>query len=456
MSRLFTTSILLLLLPFVSFVEMYGMKSGMYSIDTLQNCITEEIIPNLTIKKGLVCQSEQSVKVIHEGKQISNIELSEPVMVVQAEQEEKWGFFQFPNIGKASDGTLIVSWQMREDSHKTYGKAGRIYAPMMSKDRGKTWRPQDKSYFAPIRGYNGLLRDGRLLQIITPQSKDIREYSKFPKMVAKIGRRSYYKIDKLPKELQGVYLQYNSEGKSPQTIHADLYDPGALRNTIDELMSLVWWGNIIQIADNSLMAGVYPCIYQDGRKGVSKSSVSFFRSTDGGLSWKVIGRIPCQADGLLDKRGEDEFSEPSFEILADSTFFCVMRSGSTSPMYKTFSVDRGKTWTKPIPFTPNGVNPKVMLLGNGVLVLASGRPGVQLRFSLDGTGQIWTEPIEMLPYDSYIGTNNVLDATCGYANIIAADENSFYIVYSDFKSKNKNGEYRKAIMVRKVKVLKVD
>ena len=157
----------------------------------------------------------------------------------------------------------------------------------------------------------------------------------------------------------------------------------------------------------------------------------------------------------MDKRGDNEFDEPTFEVLPDSTFICVMRSGSTSPMYKTFSYDKGYSWTKPEPFTPNGVNPKLMRLGNNVLVLASGRPGVQLRFSLDGDGKTWTEPIEMLPF-SYSSFNKdmAFEATCGYANIIADGENSFYIVYSDFKTKNTKGEQRKAIMVRRVEVVK--
>lgn len=418
--------------------------------------IQEEYTPNLTISEGLVSQTAETIIVKRNNRIAAKVKLGKPVIVAQAEQEEKWGFFQFPNIGKASDGTLIVSWHMREDSHETYGKIGRKYTPMMSTDGGKTWRPQDKDYFAPARGYNGLLNNGRILQVVTPQSKDIRDYKTFPDAVAKIGRRSFYKITELPDELQGVYLQYIGEGSSYPIIHAKLYDPGSLRYTIDHLMPLVWWGNIVQLADSSLVAGVYPCIYQSGLGNVTRSSVSFFRSTDGGLSWKVTGRIPCQADGILDKRGENEFSEPTFESLADSTFICVMRSGSASPMYKTFSVDRGKTWTKPVPFTPNGVNPKVMRLGNGVLVLASGRPGVQLRFSLDGDGQVWTEPIEMLPFASSIEKNDVPEATCGYANIIAADNDSFYIVYSDFKMKNKYGEYRKAIMAREVKVIKID
>lgn len=419
-------------------------------------CIKEEIVPKFTITEGLVCQDEETISVIREDKRIAIIRLSKPVMVAQAEQEENWGYFQFPNIGRSDDGTLIVSWQMREDSHKAYGTMGRKLVPMMSKDGGLTWQPQDKSYFAPSRGYNGRMKDGRLLQIVTLPSKNINEYKVFPKAVAKSGNRYFYKIEDLPEDLRGIYLRYIGENVSPRMIHAKLNDPGALRYRIDDLFPLVWWGNIIQMADSSLVAGVYPCRYLNGRGEMTRSSVSFFCSGDEGNSWEILSKIPCNADGILDKYGDNEFDEPTFEVLEDSTFICIMRSGSYSPLYKTFSTDKGKTWSTPIPFTPNGVNPKVMLLRNGILVLVSGRPGVQLRFSIDGKGAVWTSPIEMLPISEAIKKNDAFGSSCGYANIIAANDSSFYVVYSDFMSKNSEGKNRKAIMVRKVDICRIN
>lgn len=53
---------------------------------------------------------------------------------------------------------------------------------------------------------------------------------------------------------------------------------------------------------------------------------------------------------------------------------------------------------KPEPFTPNGVKPCLMTLGNGVVVLSSGHPGVQVRFNLDGKGHSWIDPIDMIPF----------------------------------------------------------
>ena len=94
-----------------------------------------------------------------------------------------------------------------------------------------------------------------------------------------------------------------------------------------------------------------------------------------------------------------------------------------------------------------------MLLDNGVLVLASGRPGIQLRFCLDGTGENWTDPIDMMHFMNEDGTQDIY-ASCGYAALMPISRNSFYLVYSDFHEKNKNGEDRKAIKLRKIKISK--
>ena len=96
----------------------------------------------------------------------------------------------------------------------------------------------------------------------------------------------------------------------------------------------------------------------------------------------------------------------------------------------------------------------LMTLDNGVLVLASGRPGMQLRICLDGDGKTWTEPIEMLPFMDDKGKYFEW-WTCGYPSLLKNDNNSFYLVYSDFRTKNKDGDFRKAIIFRKIEVVKV-
>lgn len=405
----------------------------------------------LTIREGILSKSAQRIKYQRNGKYLGEIILSEPILVARAEQEEEWGYFQFPCIAKANDGTLVVSWQMRSDSHVAYGKySNRETTPMISKDGGRTWLPQERNYHAISKGYNVLMNDGTLLEVCTPSSKDINTYKDFPKVaVAKSGNRDFYKVNSLPDDFKGVYLQYTDKHNNRKFIHAKLKDSELLRYSVDGVMPVVWWGGIKQISDNTLISGVYPARYlMEDCKTIS-SGVSFYKSTDRGVSWSVIGKILFNPDGIAEITGEGEYTEPDYEILADNTFICVMRSGSASPMYKSFSYDNGYTWSTPQPFTPNGVKPRILLLKNGTLVLASGRPGIQLRFSFEGNGNDWTDPIDMIPFVKDDDTS-IRDISCGYASIIEANDNSFYLVYSDFTTKNENGDTRKCIWFRKV------
>lgn len=455
---------LLLLLLTILIPFLLGMASPMKMTDAREKkaVIGIEIEPSLEIHEGYVSQKEETILVKQSEKTIAKVHLSEPVMIAQADREEEWGYFQFPNIGRAKDGTLIVGWTMKEDSHLSYGQSSSRKATlMMSKDGGKTWQPQDKDYFAVRGSYKIERANGDILQVTNPSSKDITKYKNFPNPVGKNKDMLFYPMEKIPEELQGIYFyHYDAAKKKAENFQASLYDPGALRYAIEGYMPVVWWGDIKETEDGTLYAGVYPTYYLNAKKEVGQCGVSLYKSMDNGLSWTIQGKIPFEPNMNVDVRKSKNdyvgFHEPAFEILEDGTFICVMRSGSAAPMYKTISMDKGVTWSKPEPFTPNGVKPSLMLLDNGVLVLASGRPGVQLRFSFDGKGENWTEVIDMLPYmEDYKRTKDNGAATCGYASLLKADDNSFYMVYSDFKAKNKLEEERKAILFRKITIRKL-
>lgn len=418
--------------------------------------IIQAQVDYLAIREGIVSKKAQLVTFNENGIK-ATVKLSRPVMIAQAEQEEEWGYFQFPSIGRADDGTLIVGWSMSEDSHKAYGvKSKRQATLMMSKNGGRTWRPEDKNYFAIRGNYKVELSNGDVIQVTNPASKDISSYKLFPKSVGTRRGMKFYKHNDLPDDLQGVYFyHWDASEKKACNFHASLNDEKALRNAIDGSMPVVWWGDIKELEDHSLLAGIYPYYFIDEKGEITPSAVAFYRSSDEGMSWNYVGVIPFHlADyDTANRNNNVGFQEPSFEILQDSTLICVMRTGNTSPMYKAFSADLGKTWTTPEPFTPNGVKPRLFKLNNGVLVLVSGRPGIQIRFSLDGTGNEWTAPIDMIPFMKS-GGRYQWDVSCGYASVIQMDDNSFYLTYSDFTTRDKNGEVRKSIWGRKITIKK--
>ena len=416
-------------------------------------------MPSFTIEEGCVSQKKETILIKRRGKTVARIKLGEPTIVAQAEREEIWGFFQFPTIGKTEDGVLIVSWSFADDSYVSYGKD--YSGSKISFDGGRTWIAPDSYYFAG-GSYSVKLSNGEVLYTLTPASKDIGSYADFPSAVSDtpIEGYTFYKESELPRELKGVYFNRRYKDGSFQEIHGVLKDSCLLRYAINYSMPIVWWGNIKKKADRTIVAGTYPAYYQNAEGKVLSSAVSFYESADDGFNWELVGSIPYQTHGesimtnVFD--GNEGFSEPAFEILRDSTFICVMRTGSTTPMYKSISKDMGKHWSVPVPFTSNGVRPNLLLLRNGVLVLSSGRPGAQIRFSTDGDGEKWTLPIDMLPFAGKRGEYDEMSVgvSCGYTDIIEAGKNSFYIVYSDFKTKNEKGELRKAIMFRKVEIRK--
>lgn len=433
-------------------------STNIFEIETLRS-ISEESIPNLIVKEGHVSQKADTFRVIRNDQTIGVIILSEPTLISQAENEENWGYYQFPKIYRSYNGYLIVKWQMKKDSSSAYGGEG--YARMMSRDEGKTWEELDQNYF-PIEHHRVDLLDGNVLQIETPKSQGTNSYTEFPVPVNNYpidGYDFYYEAE-LPEDLRGVYLTlWNRNTNHAKQIHGKIEDPKYLRYSLNGSVPIVWWGDLIEIAKNTFVAGVYPCFYQNSKGQVLKSAVSFYRSDDGGYNWQKLGIIPFQPECETNYEnqyfdGSDGFTEPAFVILKDNTYLCVMRSSSTTPMYKSFSEDYGKNWSKPEPFTPNGVLPRLALLDSGVLALASGRPGLQLRFNMDGDGEKWTEPIEMMPFMDENGNYNIWTIGCGYPDIMKIGEDAFYIVYSDFRVKNQKGEQRKTIFFRKIEILK--
>ena len=419
-----------------------------------------DVKTSLVIHEGIVSEHKQTIIYRRNSKRIAKIKLSEPVVVAVADKEYPWGYFQFPSIGKTADGTLIVRWSMKEDSHKAYGAKSRGKNSIMSKDGGKTWSDLDKNYFAPSSRHRLEKRNGDVLQTYSYPAKDITKYSKFPKATDSIKNIKFYDMSYLPDEFQGVYYNYWSKAtRESKNVHGRLIDSCLIRYAIDGLMPVVWWGDIKEMADGTLIAGTYPSYYADERGKVLPSGVSFYKSTDNGRNWVIQGKIPFQTFNKDTDRKKNRkangFEEPAFEVLKDSTFLCVMRTGGASPMYMSLSKDKGCTWSIPIPFTPNGVMPLLMTLDNGVVVLVSGRPGIQVRFNFDGKGEKWTDPIDMLPFmEDYKKTKDNGAATCGYASLLKADDDSFYMVYSDFKAKNELEEERKAILFRKITIRK--
>jgi len=407
-----------------------------------------------SIRHGVPAYNEMNIVYRRDGSPLLDVELKAPIVLSVASKPEGWGYFQFPRIYRSATGQIVATWSYHDDDATSYGKEVRGF--ILSSDNGKTWHLSEQ----PAPWGDGLLlpASGDRISIHDPVPIPFSELQ-LPQPAHTFTERvkpiSYYRLSEIPAALQGVYLNHWNRDGVWSKIHAGLEDPGACRHSVGDIFPLVWWGDMKLLPDNSIVAGIYPMFYERESGGFDPAGVSFYRTTDYGMNWKILGKIPYLPDLTVDPNGNRRyfcgFSEPAFEILSDGTFLCVMRTDDAfgfSPMYLSRSSDQGVTWSHPKAFTPHGVLPRLLQLENGVLVLASGRPGVQVRFSIDGKGEKWTDPFDMLPF---IGLGEV---SCGYTNILATGPDSFLIIYSDFKYLNQQNEVRKAIKIREIKVTK--
>lgn len=407
---------------------------------------SNNLISGVPAEKGIV------VNYLKNGKHILKVKLYDPVIVAVASKTEKWGFFQFPDIYRDRNNTLVATWNMTPDVVSSYGIQEKGYA--VSTNEGKSWS-QWRLGIPPVGG-GLILPNGNQIRKYEPQALPFDSLQLPPPVVKGTGKRhiAVYRLSQLPEELQGVYLQRLSEnGTKWITEHDVLNDPEAGRYSKGNLFPVIWRGEMHLMPDESIITAFYPSFWINNNK-VKRSGISFYCSTDQGRTWNVQGRIPYSPDSidLTDNKSMNcyGFLEPASTVLSNGIFLCVMRTMLTmnpDPMYISYSKDKGRTWSAPRLFTPNGVSPQLLQLDNGVTVLASGRPGVQLRFSQAEKGEEWTEPFELLQY------KNVKNAiTSGYTRLLSTGKNSFLIIYDDFEYRNSENEIRKAIKVRRVEI----
>lgn len=404
--------------------------------------------------KGLYCEKSETIGIRHLNDTIAIIEVGTPSIVAIADKAYPWGWFQFPLLGVNDEGHILVKWSMKNDIIDDYGKPNGDNNCRISFDGGKSWNIPSKNQIFSIYNEAVNLPNGDFLALYTLPTEDISSLSEFSLPIFSERETEFFWESALPTKFKGIYETY-SHNNSKRIIHADVNNKGLIRAITDKKLSTFWFGKLL-MKDGDIYACVYPTYYLDNNGTPSPIAVTCYKSSDLGKTWNFQGKIDYRAnvnykaDIGLNKKG---FTEPTFEFLKDDKIFCVMRTsaGQISPMYKTYSSDYGVTWSNPVPITPNGVMPQLIKLDQDILVLASGRPGIQLRFSFDGNGDFWSDPIELIDYEE--NKNWVYD-TCGYPFLYKASENEVYIVYSDFK-KNVGGKNRKSIIFRKIKAYRV-
>jgi hypothetical protein len=383
------------------------------------------------------------------------LDLGTPVVAaLSAVGEERWGFHQFPNLTRTPDGTILLTWADAADASETHGQP----APVLgSTDQGRTWEPfgaqprPTRPHFCLSSVFNGEYLAMPSAPYLNMQQAGVALPA--PLCTANVyGTVRSYRVADLPPRVQDYYHRVPGLRWSPAggqwttcTIAYDPKDMLAWNREGSDVLPRTFFERPLLRHGSDLLYADYRVRYAlpDGTVP-PKGATHLMVSEDNGRSFHPRATVAA------DPSGRDLYGEPQLAPTADGRLVCVLRKTDQEqkPMAITWSADNGRTWSAPRDLFTFGVWPCVLLLGCGTLALSYGRPGVHLRLDPSGTGLQWSEPITLIEGSH----QDVHRHTCGYTSLLALDERSFLIAYSDFLHRDTEGQPCKAILVRRVTV----
>ncbi len=416
---------------------------------------------------------------------MKKVTVGAPMLVAQStEYPILFGGYQIPFIRIADDGTIYVRFNSRTDHYDTHGleEANPVFS---STDGGITWnRVHDAKAFSAAQKAlpNGDVLEMRETPTITNIDDEILKH--FPP------------------------ISQSRKDHSCVNLHYDLY-------TVEELASLfgdqlkkeficnrkyagtdkaveesctVNWDNmpVMMTEGKSLVRICCTCHYDidpngtlwmpvyggatpvNGETRAHRYCTHLLRSDDFGHTWDYVNSIEY-VDDIYNTRNEclvEGFNECALTCLDDGAIIMVLRSGSLHPfepyigsddrpaprMFIAKTRDGGKTFDFVKPFCDYGIRPVSVRLPNGTIVLASGRPGVNVRICDDPLGENWSEPIAILTVPKEKVYTAYWKYSCSNCDLAIYNDNTVFLTYSDFTKQAPNGKIAKSIFVRKLTI----
>jgi len=162
-----------------------------------------------------------------------------------------------------------------------------------------------------------------------------------------------------------------------------------------------------------------------------KLQVFLFESTDHGKTLKYKSTVATGKDAPW---GGDGPCEPSLLMVSSNKLLCIMRTGIASgtstdgrsvagSLLMSWSDDLGITWKHKRMNIP-GVMPKLRRLSNGLIVLATGRPGNSVYISSDEGRSFGREITITAPHIR----------TTGYCDVVEVSPDKILVVYDIINS----------------------
>jgi len=413
-------------------------------------------------------------------------------------EEPLWGAYQFPRPFRIGD-RIVVSVHITTDTISTYGAEARWFE---SRDAGQTWQPVSAAVACEC---GLLLKNGDRVYFPPESGVDISKYQLTP-----WGRYTPgYDFSKPAEEgtlpvpdgltcwMGGTTIQaYNADRLPPSLAKKEwalVRLPAGQINPVAERAQVDWpyLTRVVHLEGNGkkILKSIFPRgnpkLGPDGAIWVSAFSgeghlnpangqyspyysAELFRSEDNGRTFTRRAHMEYEADGKTYPYASGGFSDSDFEFMPDGSVVWFFRSnwfGSTGrewdPMYLARSTDGGVTWSKPARFSDVGTLPRLCALKNGATLVCYARPGMFVSVCENAGGTRWCEPLMLLDAGDRSRLANVKtekpvfhqwDGTCGNPELIACDDTSALLVYSDFYYPDESGVKRKTILCRPITV----
>lgn len=193
-------------------------------------------------------------------------------------------------------------------------------------------------------------------------------------------------MDYLTYPIDGIAGQFNARGRRivPDYRHpgdplqVTLNIPGAIPMIDDQGLyggGPSFWRSMVEEEDGTLLATGYgnfahndaPPLGYPRDWGMRRFESLVMESRDRGATWHLRGMIASDRE-----TGQEGFCEPVMIDLGRGELLAVMRTGRSSPLYQARSLDRGYTWGRPESLRVPGVDPSLLSLADGTVVLGWG------------------------------------------------------------------------------------
>ena len=370
-----------------------------------------------------------------------------------------WGLWQYPGLYRAPGGGICAFFHKAADRQAAYGTPSACF---VSYDDGDTWeeRPDQHGQYVAVLP-NGDLLKGVRSKISGSDGLGLPEPVYSFTLPDWRGKVSFYNKDEIVLTVPMQLLRYKKGGIEWETENPVVKIPGAVCTVRDNVLYGPFFEHMRIAPDGSLWGVIYH--QRNEEAGFHRAlRTMIIRSTDDGHTWDFLGEIPFHTVFTPDQYHPNQtcgFNEADVLFLDNGDVMCVARADGlidddyafpAAVLYKSYSSDKGRTWSQPEVFDPYGVWPTFLKMGRYSL-FSYGRPGVYLRISDDEAGRVWSDRFDV-GLSSGDGKTITYRDSCGYTDMLALDDRTALLIYTDFAYPDEEGRPRKSVLTRKLRI----